>query len=79
MKVSLLSLSATAFAVIGAASPARAEIDYPWCAMSCQGGGVPLCSYTTVDQCRTSLVGGGYCQPNPRATAAVSIPRRGAR
>jgi hypothetical protein len=78
MKPILLSLSAAVFVAIGAASPARAEIEYPWCAYSCTTGGAPLCSYTTIEQCRASLVG-GYCQPNPRANASPAALRRSAR
>jgi hypothetical protein len=87
MKTTLLSLSAAAFAAVGAfaidTSPARAEVEYPWCTVgSVSGGGT--CYYATLEQCQASLSGGGgYCQPNPRATAMASTPapkvRRGAR
>jgi hypothetical protein len=81
MKTTLLSLSAAAFVAIGAmalgTSPARAQVEYPWCAFSNLNGGSPSCSYSTVEQCQAFLAGQGYCQPNPRAAAPA--PRRGAR
>jgi hypothetical protein len=80
MKASLLSLSCLVFVAVVATtlepSPARAQ-EYPWCAMSCPGGGGPMCTYTTLDQCRASLVGGsGYCEPNPRANASPATFKR---
>jgi hypothetical protein len=82
MKTSLLSLSAAAAigAMALAASPARAEIEYPWCAITSLGGGGPQCSYSTREQCQAFLAGqAGFCQPNARAAAQTQAPRRGAR
>ena len=85
MKTSLLSLSATAFVAIAAtvlaSSPSRAEVEYPWCAITSTGqAGGPSCSYATLDQCKAFLSGqAGFCEPNPRATAQAQMPRRGAR
>jgi hypothetical protein len=88
MKTTLLSLSAATFVAIGAmaldTSPARAEVEYAWCSITSLGGGGGTCSYATLEQCQASLLGGGgYCQPNARATAnaIASAPkaRRGAR
>lgn len=70
MKTSLLWFSAAALLVVGAAAfpstQSRAEIDYPWCAHSAgaEGGGA-FCRYTTLDQCRASLVN-GWCERNAR-------------
>ena len=85
MKTFLLSLSATAFVAIAAtalaSSPSRAEVEYPWCAISSTGqSGTPNCYYATLDQCKAFLSGqAGFCQSNPRATAQAQVPRRGAR
>ena len=84
MKTFLLSVSATALVAIGAmafnASPARAEVEYAWCAVTSLGGGSPYCSYSTHEQCMASIVGGGgYCQQNPRASTPATAARRGAR
>jgi len=83
MKASLLSLLSVAFVAIVATtfvpSPARAQVEYPWCAMSCPGGGGPMCTYATLDQCRASLVGSGYCEPNPRANASPATFKRNSR
>ena len=56
--------------ILAAAGPASAEIEYPWCMM--QGRNTPQsCTFTTLEQCRASLAGNsGFCDPNPRYTAA---------
>jgi Protein of unknown function (DUF3551) len=84
MKTFLLSLSATAFAIAAtalASSPSRAQVEYPWCAISSTGqSGTPNCYYATLDQCKAFLSGqAGFCQANPRATAQAQAPRRSAR
>ena len=85
MKTTLLSLSAGTFVAIAAtaltSSPSRAEVEYPWCAVTSTGqAGGPSCYYATIDQCRAFLSGqAGFCQPNPRATAQAQVPRRGTR
>lgn len=68
MKTSLLSFSSAAFVAIAATSfagsPSRAEIDYPWCSISSTGqSGIPVCRYTTLEQCRASVTN-GYCDRN---------------
>jgi hypothetical protein len=86
MKTSLLSLSAAAFVAVAAgalaSSPALAEIEYPWCAITSLSRGTPMCDFATIDQCRATIGGGaGFCQPNPRAAQAQMPPaqRRGVR
>jgi hypothetical protein len=83
MKTHLLTFSVASAVTIAAglltSSPAAA-VEYPWCAITSLNFGTPDCYYSTIDQCRASIVGGGgYCQPNPRAPALVQVPRRGAR
>lgn len=58
-----------------AASPARAEIEYPYCGYAREGAGG--CTFATIDQCRAFVNGaGGSCTANPRYTAnAGSRPR----
>jgi hypothetical protein len=60
---------------------ARAEIVYPWCAVSSSGGlGQPLCHFATLEQCMAFLNGlTGSCQPNGRAAAPAQTNQRGAR
>jgi hypothetical protein len=48
-----------------ATSPAKAEIDYPWCLTSAQGS--ISCSFTSFEQCRSGgLIAGSFCTQNPR-------------
>jgi Protein of unknown function (DUF3551) len=51
-----------------AATESRAEIDYPWCAMTSTGqSGKPSCVYSTLEQCRAFLAGqSGSCVRNAR-------------
>jgi hypothetical protein len=83
MKTSLLSLAAAvvvAAAGVAAGSPARAQVEYPWCAITSLNLGTPVCDYATIEQCRASIVGGGgFCQPNGRFTPQAQVPRRGYR
>jgi hypothetical protein len=87
MKMSLFSISATAFLAIAAASlagaPSRAEIDYPWCSNSpTSGGGGPVCRFTSLEQCQASVFGlNGYCTENARIVwqRQQQGPKRGAR
>jgi hypothetical protein len=82
MKTSLLSLAAGAVVAAGvlAGSPARAQVDYPWCAITSLNLGTPVCDYATLEQCRASIVGGGgFCQPNGRVAPQAQMPRRGYR
>ena len=49
------------------ATPAQAEIEYPWCAQYSGGdmGGGRNCGFSTIEQCRATVSGiGGSCEPN---------------
>jgi hypothetical protein len=56
------------------ATPARAEIEYPWCAQySGRGGGARNCGFSTIEQCRATVSGiGGFCEPNLFYSGAAS-------
>jgi uncharacterized protein DUF3551 len=47
-------------------TPARALIEYPWCAQySGDEGGGRNCGFSTLEQCRATVSGiGGFCEPN---------------
>ena len=49
-----------------ASSAARANIEYPWCAVyGGRGGGATNCGFSTIEQCRATVSGiGGSCEPN---------------
>ena len=61
---------------IGVSTPARAEVEYPWCGFAREGGG--SCSFSTYEQCQMFVSGtGGACRPNNRYTAPpAAAPRR---
>ena len=47
----------------------RAEVNYPYCAMSPggYGGASDTCGFVSMEQCRATISGnGGWCQVNPR-------------
>jgi hypothetical protein len=45
---------------------ARADTNYPWCALYYNGDGVTTCAYETEAQCKMTISGiGGACQQNP--------------
>lgn len=85
MVMFLRLLGAAAFVAVAAASfavtPARAEIDYPWCSITSTGqSGLPSCRYTTLEQCQAFLAGqSGFCQRNSRIVAKEQMSKRGAR
>lgn len=63
------------------ATPARAEIEYPWCAQySGRGGGGRNCGFSTIEQCRATVSGiGGFCEPNlfyPGSASETSKSKR---
>jgi hypothetical protein len=77
MIMMLLAVAAATFAA--GATPARAEITYPWCAQySGTEGGGGNCGFVTMDQCRATVSGvGGFCYANPMyAPAGAAGPRR---
>jgi Protein of unknown function (DUF3551) len=47
-------------------APARAEIEYPWCAEYGMSGDLGKnCGFSTIEQCRATVSGiGGSCVPN---------------
>jgi hypothetical protein len=84
IKPALLSML-VAGAAFGAATavpgaPARAEVEFAWCAIGGASGGSQSCSFNTVEQCRYYVTAsGGFCQQNPRATAFAEMPKRARR
>lgn len=61
------------------AAPARAEIQYPWCAeySGDDGSGGTNCGFTTLAQCRATVSGiGGWCYENPSYNAPVTRPKK---
>lgn len=63
------------------ATPARAEIEYPWCAQyggGRDGLGATNCGFVTLAQCQATVSGvGGFCIQNPMYPAAPNPqPRR---
>jgi hypothetical protein len=81
-KITGLLLGAVALMAISplSATPARAEIEYPWCAQ--YGGGrdgldASNCGFVTLQQCRDTISGiGGMCYQNPRYAASRNPPRQ---
>lgn len=59
-------------------TPARADVEYPYCGYGREGSGG--CMYATLEQCRAFINGaGGDCYPNPRYPAnsrSLRRPRR---
>jgi hypothetical protein len=79
--------SALAFFILAAiasisVTPARAEIEYPWCAQYTGGedGGGRNCGFSTIEQCRATVSGiGGSCEPNlfyPESASDTSQRKR---
>jgi Protein of unknown function (DUF3551) len=57
---------ASALLTVLGATPGMAE-DYPWCAVEAGHGPSPVCSFTSLEQCRAAYqgAGGGDCSRNP--------------
>ena len=79
----MLKSIAAAFAMatmacLMAASPARAETQYPWCAQySDEDNNSTNCGFVTLAQCKETVSGiGGFCQENPAYPAALPKPKR---
>ena len=66
----LMRLATIVVALVGPAlfapSAARANIEYPWCAVyGGRAGGASNCGFSTWDQCMATVSGiGGFCEPN---------------
>lgn len=69
----------TAFFAVSpqAVSTARADIEYPWCAIYSEASvGATNCGFTTLAQCRATISGlGGGCFENPAYVAPAPAPR----
>jgi hypothetical protein len=68
MKFTTLAILAllTGGAAIETAVPARAEVQYPWCAEYSRRVGGTNCGFVNYQQCRETVSGiGGYCYRNP--------------
>jgi len=69
-----LSLVAALLATLASTAPARAEVQYPWCAVyggSMDGFDTTVCSFDTIEQCRATVSGlGGFCARNPMYPSA---------
>jgi hypothetical protein len=84
MRTSIIPVLVSAVAVLSVsqlvAKPARAEIEYPWCAQYGAGGtglDATNCGFVTLKQCRDTISGiGGDCYQNPRYAAALNPSRR---
>lgn len=65
MRFALLLAAFTAPALF-APSAARANIEYPWCAVyGGDAGGASNCGFSTIEQCMATVSGiGGSCEPN---------------
>jgi hypothetical protein len=72
-----LALAALAAVVIPAA-PARAEIQYPWCALySGMDNQATNCGFVTNAQCMAAISGnGGICYENPAYPAGAPMTQR---
>ena len=64
-----------------ATTPARAEIQYPWCAeYSGDEGNGTNCGFSTLAQCRATISGiGGNCYENPMYSAPAPRPKKARR
>jgi hypothetical protein len=81
MRILLLLFGAFVAVTTVATQPGRAEVTYPWCAISSSGGlGQPLCHFSTLEQCRAFVNGlTGFCRPNGRVAAPEQSNKRGGR
>jgi hypothetical protein len=67
MKIAISAVFAlTPLLVMGAAAPANAEVQYPWCAQYRAPIGATNCGFMTYKQCLETISGvGGICTRNP--------------
>jgi hypothetical protein len=78
--IGTVMLGLVSLAAASTATPAQAEVYYPWCAVYAGGAngiGATVCSFNTVQQCQETVRGvGGMCQPNPASPAPVQTRTR---
>jgi hypothetical protein len=78
-RITGLLIAAMSVALLTVSSPARAEIEYPWCAVYGGMGGNDgtNCGFVTRAQCMATISGiGGDCYVNPRYQGAASRPAK---
>ena len=77
MRLALLLAAFTAPALL-APSAARANIEYPWCAVyGGDMGGASNCGFSTIAQCMATVSGiGGSCEPNQFYHPPQPAPRK---
>jgi len=64
MRIAISAIFALALSAI--AMPARAEVQYPWCAQYRSQIGATNCGFVTYQQCLDTISGvGGICTRNP--------------
>lgn len=64
--ISVMFGALAAVTAMGAASPASAEVQYPWCAEYRRPLDATNCGFVNYQQCRETISGiGGYCYRNP--------------
>jgi len=52
--------------ILAGMSGARADVEYPWCAIYSGGGASTNCGFTSLQQCLETVRGlPGTCNPNP--------------
>jgi hypothetical protein len=67
-----------ALALGAAGAPARAEVQYPWCAQYAWPNGGTNCGFVSYQQCMATISGiGGTCYQNPAyPPPRERLPRR---
>lgn len=72
-----IALCAVAALTAATTAPAKAEVEYPWCAQYGRfGTQATNCGFSTYRQCLVTISGiGGYCARNPRYQARAKRPR----
>ena len=73
-------VAATLVMPFALATPARADIQYPWCAQHSGRDGGRNCGFSTLEQCRATVSGiGGFCERNLFYTGPAERPAKRAR
>ena len=66
MKFATPLLFGTFAAIVAMGAPAKAEVQYPWCAQYRKPIDATNCGFVNYQQCRETVSGiGGYCYRNP--------------